>query len=362
MAQKTSSSRVSPTVKSQPMTNRRSLKNWELRFGIIPLVSFVGLVCGSLVVSFYFGYLTGQKEGLEIAQSINLQNEPRIPVVSEDGNTGDEHVSDLYAKLSEKAKPSKLAAESEARAGVDLSVVKSIEDSPAVLPPTTEINAKGKNSKEVLVLEDEGPAIDDNKIAAAHNESLDDTLGDPLDPKSKSLAGTKKGIDSDAPIKTLASVGATAKESAVTTDKKSEYEKVTVAKLDSKTSKTETKTESVKTEKPAAVESVAAKEKAPALEEETTKPGTSNFTKKVLSKGWFAQVAAPRKLKDADDVARKLKSSGFVVAIETAKVRGEEYFRVVVGPEETREQADRLVSQLKRENYLKGDPFVRVVK
>lgn len=81
-----------------------------------------------------------------------------------------------------------------------------------------------------------------------------------------------------------------------------------------------------------------------------------------VPRGWFAQVAAPKEREDADELAAKLRSSGFVVVIENAQVRGEAYYRVLVGPEESRNQAEILIKQLKRERYLDGEPFLRMVK
>ena len=84
--------------------------------------------------------------------------------------------------------------------------------------------------------------------------------------------------------------------------------------------------------------------------------------KRVVPSGYFAQVAAPKNLSDAESVARKLKKSGFPVIVEVANVRGEEYYRVLVGPEQNRVHADRLVGQLRSERYLSGPPFIRQVK
>jgi cell division septation protein DedD len=86
------------------------------------------------------------------------------------------------------------------------------------------------------------------------------------------------------------------------------------------------------------------------------------MVKQVLPPGYFAQVAAPKRLQEAQDVARRLKRSGFPVVIETAHVRGEDYYRVLVGPEDGKVQAERLVDQLKRESYLSGTAFLRRVK
>jgi cell division septation protein DedD len=50
------------------------------------------------------------------------------------------------------------------------------------------------------------------------------------------------------------------------------------------------------------------------------------------------------------------------VVVESASVAGQSFFRVLVGPEQNKVQADRLVSQLKSESYIAGNPFIRKVK
>jgi cell division septation protein DedD len=92
------------------------------------------------------------------------------------------------------------------------------------------------------------------------------------------------------------------------------------------------------------------------------KPTAAVLVKKVVPSGFFAQVAAPTKRADAELVARKLKASGFPVVVEEANVNGDSYYRVLVGPEENRVQADRLIQQLQSERYLSSVPFVRKVK
>jgi len=81
-----------------------------------------------------------------------------------------------------------------------------------------------------------------------------------------------------------------------------------------------------------------------------------------LPAGWYAQVAAPQRREDANRLAGRLRASGFPVVVETAQVRGQQYFRVLAGPEKGRNQAEQLVGQLKRERYLNADPFIRMVK
>ena len=86
------------------------------------------------------------------------------------------------------------------------------------------------------------------------------------------------------------------------------------------------------------------------------------LVKAVLPKGWYAQVAAPKGLADAEAMGKKLKSAGFSVVVERAEVRSEQYFRLLVGPEATKATAERLIAQLKREKSIKTDPFLRMVK
>lgn len=82
----------------------------------------------------------------------------------------------------------------------------------------------------------------------------------------------------------------------------------------------------------------------------------------VLPKGFYAQVAAPKRLQDAETLANRLEKSGFPVAVEVATVGGKNFYRVLVGPERTRLYADRLLSQLHTEKYIPTDPFIREVK
>jgi cell division septation protein DedD len=93
-----------------------------------------------------------------------------------------------------------------------------------------------------------------------------------------------------------------------------------------------------------------------------TKTNGAGITLGVKEKGWFAQVAAPKTKSEADGLAAKLRSNGFRVSIETANIKGDQYYRILVGPEDNRTQAENLIGQLKRESYLSGAPFIRAIK
>lgn len=90
-----------------------------------------------------------------------------------------------------------------------------------------------------------------------------------------------------------------------------------------------------------------------------SKAASTGMVKRVLPPGYFAQVAAPKSLGEAEQTARQLKASGFPVVIEVASKRGQDFYRVLVGPEQNRVHAERLVGQLKSERYLVGAPFIR---
>jgi hypothetical protein len=99
-------------------------------------------------------------------------------------------------------------------------------------------------------------------------------------------------------------------------------------------------------------------------EKETTTP--ENQVRKVeyadLDKGWYVQVSAPALESDALSLSDKLRTSGFAVVIEKAKVQERYYYRVLVGPEETRLTSERMLQQLFREKYIDKSPFIRRVK
>lgn len=78
-----------------------------------------------------------------------------------------------------------------------------------------------------------------------------------------------------------------------------------------------------------------------------------------VQKGWYVQIAAPHRLKDAEVLVEKLKKSGFAAQIDRIKVGKDEYFRVVSGPETSKVYADRLRDQLEREKLVESAPFVR---
>lgn len=87
----------------------------------------------------------------------------------------------------------------------------------------------------------------------------------------------------------------------------------------------------------------------------------SNFVE-IVPKGFYVQVAAPKRLQDAEKLAMRLQKSGFPVAVEAASVGKQKFYRVLVGPERSNLYADRLLGQLHTEKYIPTDPFIREVR
>lgn len=81
-----------------------------------------------------------------------------------------------------------------------------------------------------------------------------------------------------------------------------------------------------------------------------------------IPRGFYVQIAATTNEGEAALLSRKVRESGFKVVVEQSVVGGSRYYRVLAGPEDTREHATRMVDQIRREPYINSQPFVRDVK
>ena len=363
--------RTYPTVKPLATMNNKNLKGWEMRFGVVQSVFLVGLIMGSIACAFLFGYYSGQRTGYENAMASNEAAIARVPIhvpsASAEVDSGE-----LYAQLKERSGAGLAKTQARAHDGSgalkkdadipELGNVKTLEESP--LERAEDNGAEGIGDSDVA---------EPNQVAAANsnsvNNAIDSLLAAPQPEKIEkapdvNLAlGTQSKAVTDNDL-TLGKLAATHPGEVLKVEPEKAKELVEASKVI-------TKIEDVKKIKDTSVQSAGAKD----LEEKKLAKVIANESKNAKLKeeakttsvsqilhGWFAQVAAPKKRGDADELSRKLKGSGFKVSIETASVRGEEYYRVLVGPEDSRDHAMRLVSQLKRESFLQGEPFVRMVK
>lgn len=89
----------------------------------------------------------------------------------------------------------------------------------------------------------------------------------------------------------------------------------------------------------------------PVMAEKTVSPAT---TLTAASGGWFVQVGSFSKKSNADGLRKKLANAGFDVVVETGSGSGKPAYRVLVGPEGSREAATRLAGLLQKQQQLKG--------
>ena len=371
--------RTSPTIKPLATMNRGSLQNWEVKLGLIQMVVLVGLITGSVACAFYLGFFSGQRAGFDNALASTIPSVPRMPIVKD---SGEEEVpsrvaSQVYAKLNETESGSATARRVGDQAMPELGAIPSIEEKP--LGSGAVVDEIEADDLAELPVESEPEALDAGVVQKGAEDAvgargrLDSALNglgtsDIHEKVSNALGKVKND-------KTLGSILATEEEKklpkaaavvpGVTAVKPQESTRAPAIKALEKT-----KPETHATERPRVLaswsESGQPKEAARGVVKEDAQDAkpvpNSTMMKEVIPSGWFAQVAAPRKIEDANSLATKLKKSGFGVVIETADVRGQEYFRVLVGPEEGRKEAQRLVDQLKRESYVQGEPFLKLVK
>lgn len=80
-----------------------------------------------------------------------------------------------------------------------------------------------------------------------------------------------------------------------------------------------------------------------------------------LTKGWFVQVMATPNRREIEGLAKKLRGSGFPIILEDTLVDGQAHYRLLVGPESSRELSERMAVQLKREPGVSSRIFIRLV-
>jgi len=375
---------------------RGSSKGWEVRLGAPQVVIWLGLAIGASVGAYFVGFFSGQSVGFESARSASGVEVAKLAIRAELPERSAQNVSAIYDKLNAPA-----LMDEAPKAPVEAKGKKDAEPEPAAVRITKEIKAGevGRNddqpaSPPAVGSGDSNPEVDLFDFEASSSGQQGDATSDgDASGSTVRFLGAKVDGAPESSDKTLGAILEERLERARSDARKSapgelkqdsqpakvelpkvESPKVEVASDAKAGAKVEPKRAEQKGETSSEAKQVAAKEKVADLPkpvvpvlpdpgEAAPQPKTdSNFVKRIVPQGYFAQVAAPKNLSDAESVARKLKRSGFPVVVEVANVRGEEYFRVLVGPEQNRVHADRLVEQLQSERYLSAPPFIRQVK
>lgn len=336
--------RTFPTVKHLATMNNKNLRHWEFHLGIIQAVVLTGLAMGAVVCAFFVGYVAGHNKGFEGAMASNVSSVARLPIADEPQAPSRREESQMLARLSgatdaapvEPAQPS-------------------VEEKPRALPDLSFARLDSEEKPQAVV--DQGAAEAEKKIEAAAGSLQAAKSGAAADSAAAPGNGVRVLGQGSLPQPQVATAGDGGKTLGTLLPQRDDAVKVEAVAGEAAAEPAPVAAAAEKVRKEAVVAATVAPEP-------TIKPAAKavDSARAKVQRGWFAQVAAPNKKADADALVRKLKSSGFNVVVESAKVRGEEYFRVLVGPEETRSMAEQLVLQLNREAYIDGAPFVRMVK
>lgn len=389
-----SSMRTFPTTYQQATMNRRNLRSFELHLSLLQLVSVLGVVTGSMAVAFYVGFGSGHSTGYEEASSSHLVKAIKLPIADEEleGVVSEDKVSQVYAKLRETAPSSVGFGSGEEQ---ELPELTSIDEapqklaSPEELVRNTELDGPqnptlGELAETAIGKMEEKTVPKETTVARKVTEpaqsvelSVEDAL--PKDsgvvevmgsgkavavPKRKTLGGVltleDKEIAQEAPrlrkeppremAKATEKVQIASEEKTLVPPPVTFEKKIDTSAKTSVVARAEKTANGVRTMAP------------PTTRKKVTTASMMTPATSRVSTGWYAQVAAPQRIQDATSLASKIRSAGFPVAVQKAEVRGERYYRVMVGPEDTRTLATRLVGQLKREAFISGQPFIKKVK
>ncbi len=317
-----------------PMTGRRlGGDKLEIRLGALQIVVWLGLALGAIFGSYGLGFVSGRSVGFDNARSASGVEVAKLAISDVLPEISNQNISGIYDKLNAPAileqgstavKRAKGAADtSGVRGKGELAAASAQEIQQETIP---EVESIFSNSELVDELSATTPR--NVRLLGGEEEPLEDL---PSQPKAR--ANDR-------------SVGALLDERIANGQEQEGNQKVlgTVANG--------TVTQLANEDNTSAKVAVANKV------QKQAESALKIAVKKRLPEGYFAQVAAPKQLPQAEQIAKKLQKSGFPVVIESTTVKGENFYRVVVGPEDNKIQAQRLIAQLKGEKYLVSSPFI----
>ncbi|MEY4701965.1 MAG: hypothetical protein RL326_2152 [Pseudomonadota bacterium] len=331
-------------------TRRGEGQGWELRLGKLQVVVWLGLALGSICGSYCIGFFSGRYVGFETGREVTGVEVAKLPAGDVIPESSSQSQDRIYDRL----------------------------NSPAVMADDANTNTKDRAVARTASTNQKAPRLlDDNLPQAPAVVSKEPSARD----NSQGAADTaQEDLANFFPEETSGSELIIGSESGLGSAKPSENVRMLGGAKSADSAKTETKTVAASGEasKDRSVNALLDERIAKARGEgakdtsaldgaaqgsDASKSGDSAaIARKVVPSGYFAQIAAPKTLAEAEGVAKKLKRSGFPVVVEPTSVAGQSFYRVLVGPEQNKVQADRLVSQLKGESYISGTPFIRKVK
>ncbi len=320
---------------------------WKVSTLIILVIIIVFLI--SLLIAYYLGLRAGKNSGLELAHENSLAQVMRMPVskavfdkLAEEG--AKESASDIYQELS-----------------------KTKQDNNA---PKQKIEEVSQQVKEIL--KPTATAAQVAKVVATEVVAAEATAVQLAKGKQENVDAIRQALEQ---VNPQAIIPADKKDPAVRVINPSGNNPSVNEDSQAETKKSPEKNEQdlnrqekfALQEEKEVIPTVKAKPTIKAtstpLAKKTATPAAvvTGATKKLES-GWYAQVAAPKSLKEAQAIAGNLKKAGLKAEIESAEVGDQQYFRVVVGPSNSRLAAEQNLSRLRKQSSLKAEPFVRLVR
>lgn len=348
----------------------RSQQVWEMRLGVWQAIVLLIVLFLALLCAFYLGLFSGRNVGYEDALASHSSQLARLPVVAETvlDDLEETATSEVYSKLKETAVGqrgdlAKQPAKEHKLASIKTTDLAPVADELIPLPEEQEASQADSGGESDLKKPDEtNKALANNRFDSAdQGDSLKGRADLLFQEERAKPAGPNLGslLQTDPRPERLHVVDSLQEERGV--DKNIPADRTAAAET------TEIVTGRLTGDGGFVRQSSESDQKSP----EQPKPdptvplqareSESSFVKETLTAGWFAQLAAPRELADANALAKQLRASGFPVVIEKTTVRGEQYYRVLCGPEEKREHAEILINQLKRESFITVEPFLRRV-
>jgi cell division septation protein DedD len=331
---------------------RTSSRGWEVRLGALQVVVWLGLAIGSVFGSYFIGFFSGRYVGFETARAASGVDVAKLSVTEELPERTSQSMSGIYDQLSSNATVGKEVKPAAPKMGsADAKVAKTIDEIKSGVSAESVVTARANVGNEKSKVADVDPFLDvdyadapstkGGLVAPSSEESVvaPSVQGSLLAPavEDAGKGGEVRLLGQQAVAKEVVPDAPEVEESLKEPAKAVKV--VEAPQTDTKKLTADAKSGSA----PKALK------------------GATQVTKKVPP-GYFVQVAAPKTLKEAEVVAKRLKGSGFPVMIEDFSTGKSPYFRVLVGPEDNKVQAERLVGQVKRESYISGKPFIRQSK
>lgn len=101
---------------------------------------------------------------------------------------------------------------------------------------------------------------------------------------------------------------------------------------------------------------------APRYDKSLLPDSSNNVEFERLKPGYYVLVNMDKDLNTIVKLKETLSQNGFASAVEAFSVAGVTFYRLYVGPEPTRELAEKLLIELQRENYLPYDLSITFVR